>query len=217
MDRGMTGAMIVALSEREVRACHLLWFFAGTQSLWMTDAAVDLSWDGHTWVRNHLLGFSDITESMDLELPRATVTFSGVDQSGIAIILQNEFLNRPAKIYKALLTESLSVIADPLLLFYGRMDAPKIAVDPEAGACTVSIDIVARFTPLGRARARYTNHASQQIVFPGDKGFEHVTDETTTLVWGGAGHRSTAIRGGGGSPRWNGRSSRSRNSGFGGG
>lgn len=190
-DRGMTGAMLAALAEPAVRVCHLVEFQL-SEPVYLTNAATTLSWNSQSWAPAHLLSFSDIRETMSLELGRTTVSFSGVDQTGIALLLQYEYLNRKGIIRLACLTEALTVVDAPLTLVSGRLDKPSISVDPESGTCEVSIDIVTRETPLGRARARYTNSASQTLLFSGDRGFENVSEETATMVWGGRGHETAS-------------------------
>lgn len=189
MPRNLTGAMVSALAQPSVMMCHLLELTL-SESVYLTDAAVSLSWSGNVYQSAQLMSFSDVRESVDLALDRVTVGLSGVDQSVIALLLLYEYLNRPARIYKAVFDESWTVLADPNPLIVGRLDKPAIATDPESGTCTATIDIVSRFSPLGRRRGRYTNDADQQLHFPGDLAMQHVADAETTLVWGRRGHRN---------------------------
>jgi hypothetical protein len=187
MNRNMTGGVIAALSQPSLKVCHLLDLDL-SEPAYLTDAPSGFTWAGKAYAPSHLLRFGEITESLDLALHRTSVTISGVDQSGIAYLLLYEYLNRSARIYKALMTDALEIIADPVLLVSGRLDGPVVATDPEQGLCEISMDIVSRETPLGRSRARYTNPASQALLFPDDQGFEHVSEVEQTLVWGGKGH-----------------------------
>lgn len=194
-DRGMSGAMLAALTDDPVNVCHLLEFEL-SPTVYLTDAAFTLEWSGNTYVPSSLLGVDDITESLDYAEQRVSVVLSGVDQAAIALFLQYEYLNRVATIRKAVFDEDRVVVVDPCIVMRGRLDKPVVATDPEAGTCTVSIDIVGRSTPLGQHRGRMTNSASQHLWWPGDDGFEHVNGDDETLIWGKEGARIGSGRGG---------------------
>lgn len=189
MDRGMTGAMVSALSGDAVQLCHLV-ELSLSPTVYLTDAAVQLTWSGNVYQPSHLLSVSDVEETADYQEQRVSVGLSGVDQSVIALLLIYEYINRPAVIRKAVFDGDRTVVVDPCVVMRGRLDRPVIRTDPEAGTCDVSIDIVGRSTPLGQHRGRYTNSTSQQLHFTGDRGFEYVNDDDTMLIWGQVGHRT---------------------------
>jgi len=189
MDRGMTGAMITELQKESCTLCHLLTIELDAETVYLTDAAVNLSWNGQTYLASHFLSFSDINETTELVRNSCTVVLSGVDQAVTALLLIYEYAGRKASIRKAALDANLTVIASPCLIISGRIDKPVIATDPESGTCTASIEIVSRFSPLFTRRALYTNDEVQQSRYPGDKGFEHVHEEDEVIIWGSQGHR----------------------------
>jgi hypothetical protein len=185
--------MITALSEPSVRLCHLLELDL-SPTVYLTDAAVQINWNGNTYFPSAVLSFSDIGETMDMALERVTVALSGVDQTIIAVLLLYEYINRAARLRRAMLTEELTVIADPNVLIAGRLDSPLVATDPESGTCTASIDIVSRWTPLGHRRGRYTNTEHQALFFSTDRGFDDVAETDEVIIWGKAGHYNRPIR-----------------------
>lgn len=192
VDRNMSGAMLAALAQPSVTMCHLL-DLELAEPVYLTDAAVRVTWSGRVYEPTALLSVSDVVEGMDMTLERATITLAGADQSVIAVLLLYEYLNRPGRLYTAVLTDDFSVIADPNVRIAGRLDSPSVTTDPESGTCTASIDIVSRWSPLGRKRGRYTNSASQSIYYPTDRGFDRVHDTEETIVWGKRGHRTRQI------------------------
>lgn len=185
MDRGLSAVVVAEFGAETCRPVHLLELdFSPT--IYLTDAAVALSWNGNTYLPSPFLRFSGIDETRDLLVNQCTVGLSGVDLTVPALLLQDDYLGRTARIRKAMLTEGLAVMPGPALLIEGRLDSPVIVVDPDAGTCEASVNIVSRWAPLERPAGRSTNDADQQVLFPGDRGFENVTDEQTTLIWGGS-------------------------------
>lgn len=194
-DRGMTGAMISALAQESVNVCHLLEVSLDVQTVYLTDAAFALTWNGNTYLPSSLLSIEDVTETLGYEEQRVSVVLSGVDQAAIALFLLYEYINRPATVRKAVFDADRVVVIDPCVLMSGRLDRPVVATDPEAGTCTLSVDIVGRSTPLGQHRGRTTSSASQQLFFAGDLGFEHVNGDEEVLIWGQVGQRIRSSRG----------------------
>lgn len=185
MDRGASAAVLAELGASQCRPVHLL-ELEFSPAIYLTDAPVPLSWNGHTYLPSQFLRFGDIAENRDLTVNECVVGLSGVDQTVISLLLADDYLGRTARIRKAMLSEALAVVANPIPIIEGRIDAPAIATDPEAGTCEASITIVSRWAPLDKPAGRTTNDDDQQAHFPGDRGFENVTDEQTTLVWGGS-------------------------------
>ena len=89
----------------------------------------------------------------------------------------------PGKVWLGLLTEAGTIIADPVLAFAGRLDVPEITDDVET--CRITISYESRLIDLNTARSwRYT-HESQQVLYPGDLGFEYVTAiQDREITWG---------------------------------
>ena len=150
----------------------------------LTDGPVDIAWDGRTWTASQFLSFSSIAETADLLANVCTVGLSGVDQSVLAILLQERYLRRRAKIYLAALDGSLQVVGDAALMLDGRMDRPVLNVDPDAGTVTAAVDVVSIWSDLNRKNGRHTNDTEQRLRYPGDRGFEAVVSLPTELFWG---------------------------------
>ena len=90
-------------------------------------------------------------------------------------------------IYKAFLsTVDDSLIANPLLIFDGRMDAPIISEDPNSGTCTVAVNATNAWVDFERKPGRKTSHAEQQLAFSGDLGMEFASEVVKELLWGGS-------------------------------
>lgn len=181
--RGASGAVLAEWVKPLNRPVHLLEIDFDPY-VYLTDAAVDLSWNGHIYIASQYLGFSSISETSELLVNSCTISLSGADQTIVAVLLQESYLNRRVKIRKAMLDSGLQVIADPVLIFDGRMDKPAIAVDPDNGTVTCGVEGVSQWTDFERRPGRHSNDAEQQKLFPGDRGFAGVAVIPDQIFWG---------------------------------
>jgi hypothetical protein len=76
-----------------------------------------------------------------------------------------------------------TLIADPVLAASGRLDVPNL--EDSEDTCSITITYEGRLIGLLQAREwRYTDE-SQQVLFPGDRGFEYVTTiQDKDIQWG---------------------------------
>ncbi len=185
MDRGASSSVLTEIAAAACRPIHLLKITFDSSTVYMTDAYRTITWDSQSWVAlGHFLSFSDIEESGGIEVSSCTVGLSGVDQSYISLFLNNDFIDREVSIWKAFLDASMSVISSPVLIFNGRINKPGIQEDPEAGTCTIAVDVASNWVDFQRIPGRHSNTTEQQIHFPGDMGFEFASDKTSQIKWG---------------------------------
>ena len=76
----------------------------------------------------------------------------------------------------------MTIVADPVLVFHGRMDVMNIEIGNTA---TITVTAESRLADWNRARtSRYTDE-EQQRLYPGDKGLQYVAQTAEMeLVWG---------------------------------
>lgn len=184
-DRGATVDVIAEIEKTKNQPFHLVDVLFDTTPVYITDAWTDISWNGHLYTAlGHFLGFSDIEETDDLTVASLTAQLSGVDQSLIAAVLQESYIDRTLKIYKGLMNSGNAVIASPVLIFEGRMDSPVIEEDPDGGSCVLAVSATNAWIDFERLSGRHTNTEEQQLFFPGDLGFEYVSELTSDITWG---------------------------------
>jgi hypothetical protein len=146
----------------------------------------DIAWNGQTWKGvGSLLGLGAIEETQQVVAGGTTVSLSGVPLEMISLAIDEARQGKPGRVWLGLLTEAREIIADPVQAFTGRLDVPEIA--DTGDSCTVIISYENRLIDLGVARNwRYT-HESQQVLAPGDRGFEFVTTiQDKEITWGRA-------------------------------
>lgn len=184
MSRDATQAILEALNAQQLRPAMLFEgeFASGWVRIWT--GTFDLNWDDKLWIgAGALIGLGPLEDTTDIVASGTTVSLSGVPLDLIALAIQEARQGKPGRIWLALLTEEQEVIADPLQAFSGRLDVPQISED--GATCTITLSYESRLIDLGSARNwRYT-HESQQALYPGDMGFEHVTSiQDREITWG---------------------------------
>jgi len=186
--RGASAAVIAEVAKPANQPIHLFELYLSGATVFATDAYREIVWNGNAYpALGHLVGFSGVEESADLSVTQASVSLSGVDQTLIAAVLQYAYIDRRLVIRKAFLsTEGDAILIDPFPLFDGRVDAPVIAEDPDAGTCTVTLAVSSHWIDFERTPGRHTNHDEQQIWSPGDTGFSRISALNREIKWGAA-------------------------------
>jgi hypothetical protein len=153
-------------------------------------------WDGNTYIGLGYLGnVSAVDEALDVRAAGVAFELSGVPSALIATVLGDNYQGRAVKLWLAALDASGAVVADPYMLFSGRMDNVEIDEGPQTSVIRVFAE--SRLVDLQRSRERRFTHEDQQIDFSGDTGLKYMpTAQSTPFMWGG--QRVASYAGGGG-------------------
>lgn len=181
--RGASAAVLNAWGESLNRPVHLL-EVDFDPVIYLTDAAININYNGHIYLASYFLNFSAISETSDLLVNSCTISLIGVDQVVVALLLQENYFKKRASIRLAMLDEKLAVISSPVLIFEGRMNAPSIAIDPDTGTVICSVEVVSHWTDFEKKSGRHSNSAEQKKFFPNDKGFDQIEGIPDTIFWG---------------------------------
>lgn len=183
MSRTLTPAAESALAAGNVPMIVLALLDFPSGILRVNNSAVTFTWDGYEWLGVGRLGAVDaIQEGATLEARGLALRISGVPPANIAAALGQSYQGRDCKVWAAPLSADHAVIADPVLVFHGRMDTMDIDLGETA---TITVSAESRLADWNRPRVRRYNHEDQQIDYPGDKGFEFVPQMVEKeLRWG---------------------------------
>ena len=183
MSRTMTPAAEAALSAGHVPAILLVEMDFPSQFLRVNNSAVSFAWNGYDWLGVGRLGSIDaINEGADLQARGLAFRISGIDPAAISLALGTQYQGRGCKVWLAPLTAAHAIIADPVLIFWGRLDTMDIALGETA---TITVSAESRLADWDRPRVRRYNHEDQQIDYPGDMGFEFVPQMVEKqITWG---------------------------------
>lgn len=184
MSRDLSAEMAQALASGALQPAIFFEgeFPSGTVRIWTGTGPID--WAGKSWTGvGVLLGLGSLEETSDVVASGTVVTLSGVPLDLVGLAIDEARQGLAGRIWLALLTPERSLIADPVQAFSGRLDVPQIQEDGQS--CTITLSYESRLIDLGTARSwRYT-HESQQALYPGDRGFEHVTAiQDQEITWG---------------------------------
>lgn len=137
---------------------------------------------GETYVGLGNLGSIDgVSENTDLDPQQLSVSIAGVSQASLAGALTEPYINRDARVMIGLMDDQGELLSDPFNYFVGKVDEMKVVHAKEG---RITIILRDRLADWNRPRIeRYTN-AAQQALYPGDKGFEFVSQVADKeIIW----------------------------------
>lgn len=183
MSRTLTTAVANALAADNVPALLLVDLDFSSGHVRVNNSAVTCSWDGETWLGLANLGSVEaIAEHAGLEMSGVRLTLTGIPSEMISIALGEHYQGRDCLIYLAPLSEDHVVLANPVLVFSGRIDTMEIALGDTAA---ITLTAESRLTDWERPRVRRYTHEDQIAEYPGDLGLEFVPQMAEkVLVWG---------------------------------
>lgn len=184
--RDLTSGVQTAIAADQVSPILLFQgeFASGTVRVW--SGIGDLAWNSATWNGvGDLGGISAITESEDVQANGITVTLSGIPSDLISLALGDAVQGKLGKVYFGFLDSSGAVIADPVLMFEGRLDIPAIQEDGENAIIQITYE--SRLIDLQKPRQSLYTHEDQKTRYPSDMGFEFVPSlQDQSITWGKA-------------------------------
>lgn len=183
MTRAIHPALLSNLAAEEFTLAYLLEAQFST-TVRLTDAPRNITAMGYEFTASVFLGFDGITETSEVVGNQVTITLSGVSQDVVALLLAESYLMRRVRIWAASLSDELTVVGAPLLIFDGLMDRPTIVTDVNEGTCIASVECVNIWSAMDQQRGRKTNDAQQQFLYPGDRAFEPVASFPDEVFWG---------------------------------
>lgn len=181
--RSLTTATANALAAGQVRGVVFVEMDFSSGFLRLTNSAQDIAWNGYTWYGKGRLGAIDaIGEGATLEARGLRFAASGIDPSHVAVALGTQYQGRSCKVWFAPLDGGYTPVADPAMVFNGRMDT----MDVELGAtATITVSAESRLADWDRPRVRRYNSEDQSITDPTDRGFEFVPQMVEKPIrWG---------------------------------
>lgn len=184
MPRSLSANVITEIATNKLNPVELVYLGIDTGSYY-TDHYKDISFDGDTYVASSLfLGSSEVQENADVAVNTLSLKFSGADTTIIALLLNNNYMNAEAQVYRGFLDSSQALIASPFLLFDGRISS--FTLEENATTSSVNIIISSHWADFERISGRRTAENSQKLFFPTDKGMEYASQTAKKIKWGSA-------------------------------
>jgi hypothetical protein len=188
--------MAAALSASQVRMALFAALQFGDNTIYVWSGLGNMTWNGMTFQGVGSLGMIEgLSEGSTVEAKGVKLSLSGIPSALVSEVLFEVRVLRTAQIWLALYDANLSLIADPLLSYQGRMDQPEIVDDAEH--CTVTINLENVLVDLNRAVNRRYTDVDQQLDLADtltrlglasttiDTGFTHVAGlQEQITFWG---------------------------------
>jgi hypothetical protein len=136
------------------------------------------------WLGVGKLGSVDtVAEDAELRPNTVRLTLSGVDSSLVSSAMTEGYHGRSVAIYDGFLnTTTLALLATPELRFRGMMDS--MSVELGAGTASIVVTCESELARWDRPRGLLYTSESQQLIYPGDKGFDMVpTMQNRNINW----------------------------------
>lgn len=182
MTRGIDASTIAELAKDDFNLATLIKLEFST-ALYLTDWDRNISALSATWTSSsHFLSAGDATETSELRVNTIDITLSGVEQSYVSLFLSQDYIDRPVKIYRAVLNDSDAVIGQPILVFDGLMTG--YSIEDTETTSDVTVNCASHWKDFEKENGRKTNDNSQKIHFPNDDGFEFAAKTVKDLRWG---------------------------------
>lgn len=183
--RGMSSQFSTQLTQDNITIYHLYQgqFPDGTVSF--TDLPYDTSYNSTSFTGvGKALGYDVIEEVAGLQANGIRLYFNAADASLLAVLLDQNLIDRPIYVYRGMLDSNNQVITNPLVIFEGRSDSAQLSEDPDGGTMQLALECFDENVDFERVNGRRTNHEEQQTYFSGDSGFAFIADGMEKVtVW----------------------------------
>ena len=165
MTRALTTAIKNELATNDIRPFHLLTIGFSTP-VNFTDCSFPLtssiSGSSVTYTSSDfIIGVSDFTEEIDVTKSSLTISLSGADQTFISTVLNENVTNDAVTIFRGLLADDNSIIADPFLLYKGNIE--NFAINENTKSSVVNLSVVSHWADFEKKNGRKTNNTSQHL------------------------------------------------------
>jgi len=191
MARDLAGGLQTKLAARTLFAADLIELHLDTP-LYFTSTNIDIDYDSATapdagsntyLAQGQFLFFGNIVESSDLRVGQIDMTFTAVDTTTVALLINNEYLNKRVVIYRAILNDDYSFTNDDVYtIFDGRILG--YSIREETNTATIVITVASQFADFERTNGRRTNPASQNREFASDQGMNFSAQIIQDIRWG---------------------------------
>lgn len=186
MPRGLTSAVKTELETGNIDPVLLIELGFATP-IYLTNASFDItssvSGTSRTYTSNgHLRSITGVNETNKPTKNSLGLSLSAVDQTYISIVLNENIINNDVHVYRGYLDSTLSLVADPFLLFYGTINDYKITDNTTRASLIMTV--TSHWGNFSKTSGRTTSDNSQKRFFTGDKGMEFSALTVRDIKWG---------------------------------
>ena len=191
MPRNIGAALQSKLEAKQVFVADLIEMHFDTP-IYFTTTNINLTFDSDTapdssantyLAQGQFLSYGNIVESSDLRIGTLELTFTAVDPTMVAIVLNNAYIDKRVVIYRAVLNANYTFTSsDVFLVFDGRITG--YLIKEAEKTAEIILTCASQFADFERTNGRRTNPASQNLYFPGDRGMDFSPQIAKNIAWG---------------------------------
>lgn len=191
MSRNITADLQTKLEGRSLFLADLIELHLDTP-IYFTTTNINLIYNSPTspdssattyLAQGQFVGYGNINESADLRVGTLELTFTAVDSTMVAVVLNNDYIDKRVVIYRAILNNDYSFTdTDVFLTFDGYVTG--YTIKEEAQTATLILECSSQFADFERTNGRRTNPASQNLHFATDRGMDFSPQIVKDIKWG---------------------------------
>lgn len=181
--RSASTALKNAFAEDAIKPFLLfdLGFTGGTVYAWTGLGTI--SWNSNTYNGfGNTLGISEVVETTDIRAAGITIEFQALTSAYKSLALSQVSLNSSVTIRIGLLDSSGAIVADPEIVFVGKMD--EVAIIESGEFSTFRLQCENRLVKLQYPNERRYTHQDQLDYKSTDTGLRHTVNSEKIVRWG---------------------------------
>lgn len=189
MSRGLSSPNATAASQRHVRPITFIELQFASGTLRLHNGCGSYVWNSFTWLGVGALGsMSEVEETDELSAYQVSYQLSGVDSTILTEALGEQIYERLAIRYEGFLDDNGALVDTPHELRRDFMDTMEIARGGDIDVITLRCE--SEHIRDTRAPGGMFSDEDQQVLFPGDTGFQYLPQMIDAQVyWGPGGDR----------------------------
>ena len=173
MTKELTAAVATALNVDTLRPAWFVSIEFDGSTLYVWSGLSVISWNAIEWQPVGGNGFiNEITETEETRSQGIELQLSGVPASQLVNVLGAVQIGKTARVWLGLFDADWTLIVDPIDVFQGKTDVPRIEDSGDTSSVTIRVE--SRMVDLQRGVERRFTDEDQKSEYPGDLGFEHV-------------------------------------------
>lgn len=191
MPRNLSPDLITSLNQRKLRIIELIELHLSTP-VYFTNGHIDVDYDSATapdagtntyLAQGQFISLGGISETTDIRVNAMAITFTAVDLTTAALVLNNDYIDRRVVAYRMVLNDDYSYNSDHVFQYFdGTISSFSISESPNTANLTLKV--ASQFADYERTNGRRTNSTSQQRYFSGDVGLDFSPQIQTEIKWG---------------------------------
>jgi hypothetical protein len=184
MSRNLTTAAATAVAAEVVPRAMAVELNFGSGTVRLASTTYDLAIDGDDYLGVGQFGsIAVVEESAEIGSTSLVLSLSGIPRDMIAVALGEAYQNRTGAVFEVPLNATtFAPIADPIVLFRGRMDV--MAVKITEGGATVEVQLTNRLVDWERPRRVLFSDEEHRRRAPADLSFRYASSmEEKEITW----------------------------------